>query len=308
VSSAFTPRVVAALRPRVTEVVDALFARVAEQGRMDIVDDLAYPLPVQIISEMLGVPAEDDEQFRGWSAMLARSLDPQLADPDPQRLAEGGTARAEFDRYFSVLIGQRRAHPREDLLSLLVHAESEGDKLTEEELLATCVLLLVAGHETTTNLIANAVLALLRNPDQLDTLRARPELVDGCTEETLRYDPPVQMTNRVARGPLPVGGVEVPDGGMVMMLIAAANRDPEVFDEPDRFDITRKPGGHLAFAAGIHFCLGAGLARLESAVALDAFAQRVVRPHLLGPVAYKENFNLRGPARLDVGFDAVKPS
>jgi cytochrome P450 len=308
VSSAFTPRVMAALRPRVTEVVDALFARVAEQGRMDIVDDLAYPLPVQIISEMLGVPAEDDEQFRGWSAMLARSLDPQLADPDPQRLAEAETARAEFDRYFSVLIGRRRAHPREDLLSLLVHAESEGDKLTEEELLATCVLLLVAGHETTTNLIANAVLALLRHPDQLDALRARPDLVNGCTEETLRYDPPVQMTNRVARGPLPVGGVEVPDGGMVMMLIAAANRDPEVFDEPDRFDITRKPGGHLAFAAGIHFCLGAGLARLESAVALDAFAQRVVRPHLLGPVAYKENFNLRGPARLDVGFDAVKPS
>jgi cytochrome P450 len=309
VSSAFTPRVVAALRPRIAEVVDALFARIAEQGRLDVIADLAYPLPVQIISELLGVPTEDHEQFRGWSALLARALDPQFADPDPQRMAGADAARTEFDRYFSGLIAQRRAHPREDLLSLLVHAESEGDKLTEEELLATCVLLLVAGHETTTNLIANAVLALLRHPDQLDALRARPDLVDGCTEETLRYDPPVQLTTRVARGPLPVGATEVPDGGVVLMLIAAANRDPDMFDDPDRFDITRKSGGHLAFAAGIHFCLGAGLARLESAVVLDAFAQRVLAPRLLGAsVEYKANFNLRGPARLDVGFEAIKPA
>jgi cytochrome P450 len=309
VSSAFTPRVVAALRPRIAEVVDTLFARVAEQGRMDVIADLAYPLPVQMISEMLGVPAEDHEQFRVWSALLARSLDPQFADPDPQRLVAAGSARDEFSRYFSGLIAQRRAHPREDLLSLLVHAESEGDKLTEEELVSTCMLLLVAGHETTTNLIANAVLALLRHPDQLDALRARPDLVEACVEETLRYDPPVQLTTRVARGPLPVGDLEVPDGGQALMLIAAANRDPDVFDEPDRFDITRSGGGHLAFAAGIHFCLGAGLARLESAIALDAFAQRVLAPRLSGPtVEYKANFNLRGPARLDVDFDAVMPS
>jgi cytochrome P450 len=308
VSSAFTPRVVAALRPRVTEIVDALFRRVAEQGRMDVIDDLAYPLPVQIISELLGVPTEDHEQFRVWSALLARALDPQFTDPDPQRVVEAEAARTEFNRYFSGLIALRRTHPREDLLSLLVHAESEGDKLDEEELLATCVLLLVAGHETTTNLIANAVLALLRHPDQLDALRARPDLVDGCTEETLRYDAPVQMTTRAARGPLPVGEVEVPDGGIAVLLIAAANRDPDVFDEPDRFDITRKPGGHLAFAAGIHFCLGAGLARLESAVVLDAFAQRVLAPRLLGPVEYKANINLRGPARLDVGFEAIGTS
>jgi cytochrome P450 len=308
VSSAFTPRVVAALRPRVAEVVDALFTRVAGQGHLDVIADLAYPLPVQIISELLGVPAEDHEQFRVWSALLARSLDPQFADPDPQRLAAAGSARAEFGRYFSGLIAQRRAHPREDLLSLLVHAESEGDQLTEEELVATCVLLLVAGHETTTNLIANAVLALLRHPDQLDALRARPELVGACVEESLRYDPPVQLTTRVARGVLPVGDVEVPDGGLVLMLIAAANRDPDVFDEPDRFDITRGGSGHLAFAAGIHFCLGAGLARLESAIALDAFAQRVVAARLSAPtVEYKANFNLRGPARLDVEFDAVDP-
>ncbi|NJC70879.1 cytochrome P450 [Planosporangium thailandense] len=306
VSSAFTPRVVAGLRPRITEVVDALFARIAEQGRADIVADLAYPLPVQIISELLGVPADDHEQFRVWSARLARSLDPQFADPDQQRLDAAAQAREEFERYFGRLIAQRRAHPADDLLSLLVHAESEGDQLTEEELLATCVLLLVAGHETTANLIANAVLALLRQPDQLAALRARPALVEPCVEETLRFDPPVQLTTRIARGPLPVGDTEVPDGGIAVLLIAAANRDPEVFDDPDRFDITRGGTGHLAFAAGIHFCLGAGLARLESAVALDAFAQRVVAPRLATPtVAYKENFNLRGPARLEVEFDAV---
>jgi cytochrome P450 len=308
VSAAFTPRVVAALRPRITEFVDQLLTRVAAEGRMDVVADLAYPLPVQIISELLGVPPEDHEQFRVWSGLLARALDPQLADPDPERIAAAVDARDEFDRYFLRLIAARRDHPRDDLLSLLVHAESEGDKLTEEELLATCVLLLVAGHETTTNLIANAVLALLRHPDQLDALRARPDLVDGCVEETLRYDAPVQLTTRAARGPLPVGDIEVPDGGLVLMLLAAAGRDPDVVDEPDRFDITRRPGSHLAFAAGIHFCLGAGLARLESAVALEAFARRAVAPRLAAPdVEYKANVNLRGPARLDVEFDTINP-
>jgi cytochrome P450 len=307
VSAAFTPRVVAGLRPRITEIVDQLLSRVADQGRMDVVADLAYPLPVQIISELLGVPPEDHQQFRVWSALLARALDPQLADPDPARLAAAYEAREEFARYFSRLIAARRDHPREDLLSLLVHAESEGDQLTEEELLATCVLLLVAGHETTANLIANAVLALLRHPDQLALLRARPALADGCVEETLRYDAPVQLTTRAARGPLPVGDTEVPDRGVVVLLISAANRDPDAFAEPDRFDITRSPNSHLAFAAGIHFCLGAGLARLESAIALDAFARRVVRPQLTTPtVTYKENVNLRGPARLDVDFAGVR--
>src|SRR6266545_3252192 len=205
VSAAFTPRVVAGLRPRIGEIVDRLLMRVAEQGRTDVVADLAYPLPVQIISELLGVPAEDHERFRGWSAELARALDPQFADPDPARMAAGVAAREEFERYFSGLIAVRRDRPARDLLSLLIQAESEGDKLTEEELLATCVLLLVAGHETTANLIANAILALLRHPDQLDLLRARPELVDNCVEETLRYDAPVQMTTRAARGVLPVG-------------------------------------------------------------------------------------------------------
>jgi cytochrome P450 len=306
VSAAFTPRVVAGLRPRISAFVHQLLTRVAADGRMDVVADLAYPLPVQIISELLGVPPDDHERFRVWSGILARALDPQMADPDPERLAAARDARDGFARYFSQLITKRRAHPRADLLSLLVHAESEGDKLTEDELVSTCVLLLVAGHETTANLIANAVLAMLRHPDQLDRLRVRPELVDACVEETLRYDAPVQLTTRATRGRLAVGDAEVPEGGLVLMLLAAANRDPDVFDRPDRFDITRPSVGHLAFAAGIHFCLGAGLARLESAVALDAFARRVVAPRLAeAEVEYKVNINLRGPARLEVAFDGV---
>jgi cytochrome P450 len=309
VSAAFTPRVVAGLRPRITALVDELLDRVAADGRLDIVADLAYPLPVQIISELLGIPPEDHTQFRVWSEVLARALDPQLVDPDPTLLAAAGAARAEFDRYLTTLIEARRTHPRDDLLSLLISAESAGDRLTVDELLGTCVLLIVAGHETTTNLIGNAILALLRHPDQLDALRARPALVDGCVEETLRYDTPVQLTSRMAAGPLPVGDAVVPAGGLAMLLIAAANRDPAVFDRPDRFDITRPSGGHLAFAAGIHFCLGAGLARLEAAVALDAFARRVVRPRLASPtIEYKANITLRGAARLNVRFDGVTPT
>jgi cytochrome P450 len=306
VSSAFTPRVVAALRPRIELVVDELFTAAGAAGRMDVVADLAYPLPVQMISEMLGVPPADHEQFREWSGQLARGLDPQVAVPDQARLEEAGRARDEFNRYFTRLIASRRVHPRDDLLSLLVHAEAAGDKLTEEELLITCVLLLVAGHETTANLIANATLALLRHPDQLALLRERPDLIDGCVEETLRYDAPVQLTTRTARGPLPVGELEVPDGGMVLMLLAAAGRDPDVVADPDRFDITRRPGNHLAFAAGIHFCLGAGLARLETAIALEAFARRVVAPRLVcDPIEYKANITLRGPAGLPVEFHTV---
>jgi cytochrome P450 len=305
VSAAFTPRVVATLRPRIVEIVDRLLAAVAGQRQLDVVADLAYPLPVQVIGELLGVPPEDGDRLREWSAVLVRSIDPQVVKPDPERVATGVHAMREFDHYFSGLIDQRRDRPGDDLLSSLVHVQSEGDRLSEDELLATCALLLAAGHETTANLLANAVLALTRHPDQLDALRAQPDLVSGAVEEALRYDPPVQMTSRVARGPLPVGDIEVPDRGLVLLLLPAANRDPDEFDDPDRFDISRRPN-HLSFAAGIHFCLGAGLSRLEAAVALDAFARRVRAPQLLETaLEYKPSYALRGLARLNVGFDTI---
>jgi cytochrome P450 len=277
------------------------------------VSQLAYPLPLRIISELLGVPAGDHARFAGWSARLAHSLQPQFvaADPPPASpslsTAAAQQARLEFADYFRELIVARRARPADDLLSELIRAEDDGQCLSEPELIATCVLLLVAGHETTVGLISNAILALLRHPDQLAALRADPALAAGAVEETLRYDAPVQLTGRVARGGMQVGQVSAPDGAVLLLLLAAAGRDREAFADPDRFDIRRAAGSHLAFAAGPHFCLGAPLARLEATIALQAFATRVTGPELdPAGLAYKPNLNLRGPERLVVGFATIR--
>ncbi|HEX5407323.1 MAG TPA: cytochrome P450 [Pseudonocardiaceae bacterium] len=306
VAKAFTPRVIAALEPRIRQIVDDLVAGFADAEGFDVVSELAYPLPVRVISELLGVPESDHEQFEGWSRWLVRGLDPAMAVTDPGELAAIEGAQEEFTSYFSDLIAARRARPGEDLLSRLVLIEEQGDQLTEPELIATCVLLLVAGHETTANLIANGVLALLRHPDQLAALRADPALITGTVEETLRYDPPVQLTTRVVRSPLPIDDVVVPTDGVVLMLLGAANRDPAVFAEPDRFDITRDARQHLSFAAGAHFCLGAPLARLEGSITLSAFANRITDPELdVDSLRYRPHVNLRGPERLVVGFSSA---
>lgn len=302
VSKAFTPRVIARLEPRIREVTADLLSAAAEQNphQLELVSQLAYPLPVRIISELLGVPADDHRRFAVWSARLAHSLQPQfIAGEDDQSEADAAEARAEFTEYFRELIARRRAEPADDLLTELIRAEDEGSHLSESELLSTCILLLVAGHETTVGLISNAVLALLRHPAQLAALRADPSLASAAVEETLRYDPPVQLTARIARGPVRIGTIDAPDGAVILVLLAATGRDPDVFPEPDRFDISRSPGGHLAFAAGAHFCLGAPLARLEATIALNAFATRVPEPQLAeNGLSYKPNFNLRGPDRL----------
>jgi cytochrome P450 len=277
------------------------------RGQLEVVSQLAYPLPVRIISELLGVPGGDHSRFAAWSARLAHSLQPQFVTADPAPAAAAQQARLEFADYFRELIAARRARPADDLLSELIRAEDDGQYLSEQELIATGVLLLVAGHETTVGLISNAILALLRHPDQLAALRADPELAVGAVEETLRYDAPVQLTGRVARGVMQVGPVSAPDGAVMLLLLAAAGRDPEAFAEPDRFDVRRAAGGHLAFAAGPHFCLGAPLARLEATIALQAFARRVTGPELdPAGLAYKPNLNLRGPARLVVGFAGIR--
>ncbi|HEU5417511.1 MAG TPA: cytochrome P450 [Streptosporangiaceae bacterium] len=331
VSRAFTARTIARLEPRIRSLADELLTGAGRAGEgggapgggvagagaaggagragaagkareIDVVEQLAYPLPVRIISELLGVPVDDRPRFAGWSARLAHSLQPRLGgitQESAEEIEELKTARAEFAAYFRELIARRRREPGDDLLSELIQAEDEGSRLTEGELIATCILLLVAGHETTVSLISNGILALLRHPDQLAALRADPGLASGAVEETLRYDAPVQFTSRVVRGGLQVGRVSVPDGGMVLLLLAAAGRDPAVYDDPDRFDIRRGPSGHLAFAAGPHFCLGAPLARLEGAIALEAFATRVRAPELAeGGLEYRPNLNLRGPQRL----------
>jgi hypothetical protein len=216
-------------------------------------------------------------------------------------------ASDEFAVYFRELIAIRRARPAQDLLSEMIAAEDNGEKLTEDELIATCVLLLVAGHETTVGLISNGILALLRHPDELALLRANPDLAASAVEETLRYDAPVQMTARVARDGMRVGPVAAREGALVLLLLAAAGRDPRVFADPDKFDIRRGSTGHLAFAAGPHFCLGAPLARLEAAIALESFARRLRAPELhVASLDYKPNLNLRGPDRLVVEFAGIK--
>ena len=308
VSKAFTPRVIARLEPRIREVTDELLSAAADRHphELELVSELAYPLPVRIICELLGVPAGDHQRFAGWSARLAHSLQPNFGGEDDD-LADTTAAREEFSAYFRELIAVRRADPGDDLLTMLIRAEDEGSRLTEAELISTAILLLVAGHETTVGLISNAVLALVRHPDQLAALRADPGLAPAAVEETLRYDPPVQLTARVARATIPIGPAEATDGALILLLLAATGRDPAVFSDPDRFDLSRTAGGHLAFAAGPHFCLGAPLARLEAATALTAFARRVTTPELAdGGLHYKPNFNLRGPDRLLVSAGRIE--
>jgi cytochrome P450 len=309
VAKAFTPRTIATLEPRIRAITGELLSAAAAAGQLEVVSQLAYPLPVRIISEMLGVPIEDHPRFAGWSARLAHSLEPGFAVPREQvqaRADAADLASEEFAVYFRELIARRRARPEPDLLSAMIAAEDAGDQLTEDELIATCVLLLVAGHETTVGLISNAILALLRHPDQFELLRAEPELAAGAVEETLRYDTPVQLTGRVARGGMQVGAVTAPDRALVMLLLAATGRDPAAFPDPDRFDIRRGASNHLAFAAGPHFCLGAPLARLEATIAISEVARRVVAPEMASDgLSYKPNLNLRGPDRLVVNFAEI---
>ncbi|MFB9833434.1 cytochrome P450 [Actinoallomurus acaciae] len=295
VSRAFTARLVERLRPRVSAIVDDLLARL--DGEVDLIAGLAHPLPVIVISEMLGVPPEDEERFKDWSDALARGLDPDFVVP-PAELAHRDRAREEFGDYFRELAARRRAAPGDDLLSGLVAIE----ELSEDDLIATCVLLLVAGHETTVNLIANGTLALLRSPDQLAWFRDNPGESAAAVEELLRYDPPVQLSARVALEDAEIAGQRIGRGEPIMLLLGAANRDPEVFTDPDRLDLTRwltEAPRHLAFGQGIHFCLGAPLARIEGQTALTALMRRDVTL-TPGPLRYKDNLILRGLAELPV--------
>jgi cytochrome P450 len=311
VTKAFTPRVVAALETRIREVTRELFADVAAKGRFDVVSDLAYPLPLRIMCELLGVPFADRELIQDWSGKLSEALEPPLPGlVAPRATSRAAHARAEFIQYFRELIARRRTAPRDDLVSHLVQVEETGDRLDENELLATCILLINAGHETTVNLISNGVLALLRHPDQLELLRRRPGLSGDVVEEVLRYDAPVQLTSRVAGEPVDLPGLHAREGDVVLLLLGAANRDPDVFPDPDRFDILRPPGApHLSFAAGPHFCLGAGLARLEVRVAFELFAAHLVNPRPAATgLSYKPNLSLRGPDRLEVVYDDIRPA
>jgi cytochrome P450 len=304
VSKAFTPKVVEGLRPLVQEIVTELIEPARERRAMEVVEDLAYPLPVRVICHMLGVPVDDHETFKGWSRDAARALDPDFAVPE-EVLARRRGAITSFRDYFKSLIAERRRQPQDDLLSALIAAEDQGGKLSEKELISTCILLLVAGHETTVNLIANGVLALARNPAELERLRNEPALVRTAVEEVLRYDPPVQLTGRTAREDMEIAGEVLAKGHQCILLLAAANRDAAQFADPERFDVGREDNRHLSFSMGAHFCLGAPLARIEGQVALGAVAEhlRDLRLEIDEP-EYKENIVLRGLAALPISFTA----
>ena len=269
VSRAFTPQRVEGLRPRVEAITESLLDAFEGRATVDLVAELAFPLPVTVIAELLGVPAADRDRFRAWTTTL-------VSTPVTEReMALQRTAAQDFAGYFRDLIAARRAEPREDLVSALVHAEEAGDRLGPEELLGTLFLLLAAGHETTVSLLANGAMALMDHPDQRELLQRRPALIGSAVEEMLRYCGPVKhATERWALEDLEIGGQHIAAGQMVLALLLSANRDEERFPDPDRFDIQRSPNKHLAFGAGIHFCLGAPLARLEAQVAIPALLRR----------------------------------
>jgi cytochrome P450 len=303
VSRAFTPRVVEAMRPRIQAIVDGLLDRAAKGGGMEVIADLAYPLPVRVICEMLGVPLDDQDRIKQWSSDVARALDTIGLPGDDAVMRRGREGRAALGRYFHALLPERRAHPRDDLLSLLIAAEEQGDRLTEGELLATCVLLFIAGHETTVNLIGNGLLALLRHPAEADRLRADPGLLPAGIEELLRYDSPVQRTARISNADVEIGGQAMPAGTMVIAALGAANRDPAHFADPDRLDVGRADNRHVAFGFGIHYCLGAPLARVEGQIAIGSLLKRFPRLTLATDrPEWRESSTLRGLRALPVTF------
>ena len=298
VNKAFTPRAVAALEPHIRELTTTLLDAVDDPAAFDLMEAVAKPLPVIVIAEMLGIPPEDRAQFAVWSDQRARILEPTLS-PDERETADA--AMRSLDEYLMPIISARRVDPKDDIISALAQAEEEGDKLTEREVLIMLRLLLVAGNETTTNLIGNGVLALLRHPDQLAALREDPALIPSAVEELLRFDSPVQVDVRSVLDDCEVNGFRVRRGDNVVTLLGAANRDPDRFEAPDRLDVRRGDQNHLSFGRGIHHCLGAPLARLEGRVVLQALIDRFSSLRLLEDrPAFRSSVALRGLLALPV--------
>lgn len=273
VNRAFTPRTVERMRPRVHDITAELLETLARQEQPDLIDDLAFPLPAIVIAEMLGVPAEDRSRFRVWSDQLTALVFGGLEDPGRYDAASEGMV--ELAGYLDDLVAEREEEPRDDLVSALVRARDQDDALTRPEIVATCTLLLFGGHETTTNLIANGILALVRHPQQLGRLRDGEVDVRTAVEELIRYDGPAKVVVRVVAEDLQLRGRDLRDGDRVFLVPASANRDPGVFSEPDRLDLTRDPNPHVGFGLGVHYCLGAPLARLEASVAVPMLLRRL---------------------------------
>jgi pimeloyl-[acyl-carrier protein] synthase len=303
VGKAFNGRGVERLRPHIQQIVDGLLDRLLDTRAMDVIADFAFPLPVRVISEMLGVPAGHQERFREWSLDIAASLDTLSLQTPSDVLARGYAAQEGIAEYFRDLIAERRRRPQDDLLTALIAAEENGEGLNDAELLATCGLLFVAGHETTVNLIGNGVLTLLSHPHELQKLREDPGLIGNTVEEVLRYESPIQRAGRMAEADVAIGGRTIGKGAIVSAVLSAANRDPAHFVEPDRFDITREDNRHLAFGWGTHFCLGAPLARAEGQIALGTLVGRLPKLALAGnQPEWRRSTEVRGLNALPVTF------
>jgi len=298
VSKAFTPRTVERLRPHIVEITDQLLDEAADMGTFDVVSHLGYQLPVTVICELMGVPLDDRHLFGTWASDASRLLDCDVLS-EGESMA-GFMAMMEFINYFNHLFDERRKSPQDDLVSALLAAESEGDRLSEPELRSIVVLLFIAGHETTMNLIGNGTSALLHSSDQLRLLTDDPTRIGATVEEALRYDGPVHLTGRIATVDIELAGHTIAKGEAAITLLAAANRDPARYTDPDAFDISRVDNRHLTFSHGIHYCLGAALARVEGQVGIGRLVERFPTLQLAAEPTYRDHFILRGLSELQV--------
>ena len=301
VSNVFTPRMVEHLRPYIQETVNDLLQSVQHKKSMDVISDFAFPLASLIIAKILGVPGEDRHQFREWALSLIQTID---FTRSRKALDNGNAITILLRNYFKKLMEKRRQSPEEDLISLLIKEEQQGDRLTDEELLATCILLVIAGHETTVNLISNSILTLLKHPHQMKELKENPSLIENAVEEFLRYESPTQMTARIASEDIEIHGTTIKKGDQVYILLGAANRDPNQFAHAHLLDITRNPNPHLAFGYGTHFCLGAPLARLEAQIAIQTLLQQMDNIQLASSdLPWRKLMGFRSLNELPITFD-----
>jgi cytochrome P450 len=299
-SVAFTPRRVEVLRDHIQQIADNLMDRVQARGGMDVIADFAAPMPAIVTAEMLGVPTEDHPNLKKWSADFAEMLGNFQHNPD--RIPRVLESTNNLTAYFKSAIGEARVRPREGLIHSFLTAEVNGDRLTEEEIIANCIVTMVGGQETTTNLIGNGLLTLLRHPEKLAQLRDNPALMPTGLEELLRFESPSQHTGRIAREDVELGGKRIRKGQAVMAIMAAANRDPDRFPDPDSLILDRTDNKHVAFGSAAHFCFGAPLARIEGRIAFETILRRLPNLTIAGPVTWRSNSGLRGLTALPVTF------
>jgi cytochrome P450 len=301
-SRAFTPRRIENLRPRIQKLCDDRLSAVLPAGKMDLIEAIAYPLPIVVIADLLGFPSADYQRFKKWSDDFAAAL---ALNPKPEQHAMAAKAHAELRDYFDELVPKLHRDPGDNLISAFLQMEQEPGAMSREELFINATLLLAAGHETTTNLIGNGMLALLKHPDQLQLLRDDPSLIDSAVEELFRYDSPVQWMSRVVSQPVEINGITLQPGTLVLGSFGAANRDPEQFTNPEKFDIRRKENKHLSLGLGAHYCLGAALARMEAQIAVGTLLQRCANLRLAKQkLKWKKGLTFRALEALQVDFDA----